>query len=361
MPVSDPQLDQKLVERAVGALFAWQKNLKPREDQLLDEDSVLNFHIQVTTKRMPEKLQVNPVRIHLPNPLYTGADVCLITKDPQREYKDLLATQGVTGINKVIDYSNLRAKFKPYEARRQLVSKFDLFIADDRILPLLPKVLGKKFFATKKLPVSVDLKRKDLKSEFAKILQSTFLRRNLGVCNDVRIATTAHTAEQVVENIITATPEIIAKLPKKWANIHSIVIKLNGSSSLPIYASLPDAPVEPEVEAEGGKKEEEVEAEVKVDDTMEVTEEKEKAVKAPTKKSPANKSPGKKAAATTPKKEVKKGKDVITPAPVAATPSSKKATPAAKKATSAKKVTPAAKVAQAAKVAKSARKERSKA
>lgn len=122
----------------------------------------------------------------LPNPLYTKADVCLITKDPQREYKDLLAAQAVAGVTKVVDYSHLRAKFKTYEARRQLAASFDLFLADDRILPLLPKVLGKAFFKKKMLPAPVELRNaKKVGGEIAKALQSTFVRRNLGSCKYV--------------------------------------------------------------------------------------------------------------------------------------------------------------------------------
>lgn len=50
----------------------------------------------------------------------------------------------------VIGLEKLRTKFKQYEAKRQLLNTYDLFIADDRILPLLRKLLGVKFFERKK-------------------------------------------------------------------------------------------------------------------------------------------------------------------------------------------------------------------
>jgi hypothetical protein len=41
-------------------------------------------------------------------------------------------------------------KWKPYENRRGLLKEHDLFLADDRVVPLLPTLLGKQFFNAKK-------------------------------------------------------------------------------------------------------------------------------------------------------------------------------------------------------------------
>ena len=47
----------------------------------------------------------------------------------------------------------LKGKFRPFEARRQLLQDHDLFLADDRVVPMLPKLLGKIFFNAKKYEV----------------------------------------------------------------------------------------------------------------------------------------------------------------------------------------------------------------
>ena len=80
----------------------------------------------------------------------TTASVCLITKDPQREYKDLLAKHDIQFISRVVDVSKLKGKWKPFEAKRALLKENDMFLADDRVVPLLPKLLGGKFFDAKK-------------------------------------------------------------------------------------------------------------------------------------------------------------------------------------------------------------------
>jgi ribosome biogenesis protein UTP30 len=38
--------------------------------------------------------------------------------------------------------SKLRTKYESHEAKRQLCNSFDLFLADERVLSTLPKLLG---------------------------------------------------------------------------------------------------------------------------------------------------------------------------------------------------------------------------
>lgn len=80
--------------------------------------------------------------------------ICLLTKDPQRTYKDLIADNDIKFIHRVIGIQKLRGKHKAFEARRALLKEHGLFLADDRILPLLPKLLGSKFFEAKKYGLS---------------------------------------------------------------------------------------------------------------------------------------------------------------------------------------------------------------
>ena len=60
----------------------------------------------------------------------------------------------------MIGLSKLKKKYVPFEAKRELCSAYDLFVADQRVLPMLPPLLGKTFFKKKKLPVSIDLQKK---------------------------------------------------------------------------------------------------------------------------------------------------------------------------------------------------------
>ena len=45
-------------------------------------------------------------------------------------------------VAKVIGLSKLRSKFESHKAKRNLCAQYDLFLADDRIIPSLPKLIG---------------------------------------------------------------------------------------------------------------------------------------------------------------------------------------------------------------------------
>jgi ribosome biogenesis protein UTP30 len=50
----------------------------------------------------------------------------------------------------VVGIEKLKGKFKPFEARRALLKENGMFLADERVVPLLPKLLGRKWFDAKK-------------------------------------------------------------------------------------------------------------------------------------------------------------------------------------------------------------------
>ncbi|RKP11560.1 60S ribosomal protein L10A, partial [Piptocephalis cylindrospora] len=114
------------------------------------------------------------------------------------------------------------------------------FLADDRVLPLLPKLLGKAFFRKKKQPLPVCLSKGDIKTEINRALNSTRLHHSTGSCTSIHIAHTGMSAEHVRDNLIHAIPEIVEHMGKKWRNIQCLSIKTSTSTSLPIYSSLPD-------------------------------------------------------------------------------------------------------------------------
>lgn len=110
------------------------------------------------------------------------AEVCLFVKDPQKDYKRLLEEKQVKAVNKVIGVSKLRAKYKPYEAKRQLCASYGMFLADARVVTVLPKLLGKSFFLKKKQPIPVDMTKADLKKEIARAIGSTYMHQTTGTC-----------------------------------------------------------------------------------------------------------------------------------------------------------------------------------
>ena len=169
--------------------------------------------------------------------LDNSASVCLLTKDPQREYKDLLAEKQIKTISRVVGVTKLRGKFRPFDARRELVRDHDMFLADERIVPMLPKLCGNVFYDARKFPVPVDLEhRKRLASTLERAIASTYYLQNKGSCSSIKIGfLNKHTPDQLVDNLATALPAVVAKIPGKWSNVQNIEVKTGRSAALPIW------------------------------------------------------------------------------------------------------------------------------
>ncbi|KAK7055206.1 ribosomal protein L1p/L10e family-domain-containing protein [Favolaschia claudopus] len=210
---------------------------KQKETELLPGKEQ-TIWLNVTVKKIASAHKFKPVKIPIIHPLVdprTSA-VCLITKDPQRQYKDLLTANNIKFISRVVDISKLKGKFKAYEARRMLLKENGLFLADERVIPLLPRLLGVKWFEAKKQPIPVCLTRKDLKSELERAISSTYMNQNQGTCTAIKISPTSHTPSQVLDNIKSALPAIIKNIKGEWDNVQSILLKTNTSAGLPIWS-----------------------------------------------------------------------------------------------------------------------------
>jgi len=235
----DDHVSAKQSGRAVTALMEYAlKQQQKREETELLPGKEENIWLQIAVKEVHAEAKLKPHKIPIKYPLVDprSSAVCLITKDPQREYKDLLEQAGVRFINRVVGIEKLKGKFKSFEARRALLRENALFLADDRVIPLLPRLLGKIFFTAKKQPIPVCLKRKDLKGELERAIHSTYMHQNRGTCTSVKLGTLSQTPAQVLANLETALPAIIAAVRGGWENVQSLSIKSTKSTSLPIWS-----------------------------------------------------------------------------------------------------------------------------
>lgn len=160
----------------------------------------------------------------------------------------------------MIKLDKLRTHYKEFKDRRQLLSQFDLFLADDRILPMLTKALGKTFLKAKKQPVPLKLERRSsLAKQVARARDSAFLVGSYGDCWAVKLANTGMTEDQVVENLMAGIAAVVEKIPRKWKNVKAINIKCSSSVALPVYSNIGDLPPAPPTNKAGAAKEEEEE------------------------------------------------------------------------------------------------------
>jgi ribosome biogenesis protein UTP30 len=237
-----------------------------KKSVLLDGEQVIS--LIVALRKIPEKGRVKPKRVPIPHSLNdpSSTEICLIVKEDAKEtIKEALTSTPVPGLTKVIGLSKLRKNYGQFVERRKLCGSYDLFLCDDRIIPLMPKALGKDFYTRKKhpIPVKVMVKGKEVKvagkkskgkkdpvdavasrrihAALSQARDSTYFYLGWGPCSAIRIAKSSMNEDEVVANIMCGMEAIVENVPKKWKGIQALHIKTAESVALPIWNSLPTA------------------------------------------------------------------------------------------------------------------------
>ncbi|KAI8867296.1 ribosomal protein L1, partial [Ramicandelaber brevisporus] len=168
-----------------------------------------------------------------------GTSVCLITKDPEEDYEKRIEESKIVFPKQVVGVSRLHKNFTQHEARRHLRDEFDLFVADEAVLPMLSKKLGSKFFEAKKQPIGIKITpSSNIGAAIGQVLSATVMHQTVGDSLAVKIASASwHTPEQVTANVQAALPVIAAKIPGGWKNVLAVGIKTTKSPQLPFYKS----------------------------------------------------------------------------------------------------------------------------
>lgn len=231
-------VDAKQLALATNALLAFIHGEAEAKHNLLDDDGFIS--LVVTLARTPEKARTKPFYAPLAHSLYKDRPVCLITCDGlYKTVKENLKTNPVEGIEKVISLTKLRKEFSRYEDKRKLSNSYDLFLADARLLHLLPKLIGAKFFDKKKHPSIIDLNKADVIPSLVKARDATYFHLRAGPTLMIKIARTGFSDKQIIENFNTAIGAIVEQIPKKWKGVQALYLRTATSVALPFYNSLP--------------------------------------------------------------------------------------------------------------------------
>ncbi|KAL1315449.1 hypothetical protein AAHE18_16G260400 [Arachis hypogaea] len=258
---ASPRIPTETVKNAVEALLKWRdSNSESHKPKLFDADEEF-VYLVVTLKTIPHKSRVNSYKVPLPHSLLSPFnETCLIIDDrsksklTKQEAQKKIKADNVA-VSKVLRLSKLASDYRPFEAKRKL------------LVPLMPRLLGKKFFKKKKVPVQVDLIKKNWKEQVDKACSSALLFLGTGTCCVVKVAKVSMESEQIVENMMAAIEGVVEVVPKKWANVRSLHVKLYESLALPVFQAVPEV----KLRIEGSK----VEEAEKEKQTMEEEEEEE--------------------------------------------------------------------------------------
>jgi len=250
-----------------------------KQNLLADEQTTVAqtpVWLTLTTKsHIHDSNRLQPGKIVLPHPLNTDeeATICLITADPQRAFKNMVASEEFPEdlrkrITRVIDITHLKAKFKVYEAQRKLFSEHEIFLADDRVVNRLPKALGKTFFkSTVKRPIPVVLmarrekvdgkrpprpkgkkKKRDpvenanarpvpeIAAEIRRAIGAALVHLSPSTNTAVKVGYASWKAQDLAENIEKVVTDLVERfVPKQWKNVRNVYIKGPNTAALPIY------------------------------------------------------------------------------------------------------------------------------
>ncbi|KAJ6301441.1 hypothetical protein OIU77_015692 [Salix suchowensis] len=205
--------------------------------------------------------RINAHKIPLPNslinPLNEAPELCLIIDDRPKSglnkdgAKKKIQNDNIP-ISKIIKLSKLKTDYRPFEAQRKLCDSYDMFFADKRVVPLLPKMLGRQFFKKKKIPVTLDLKHHNWKEQIDRACGSAMLYLRSGTCSVVKVGRISMSREEIGKNVMAAINGIADIVPRKWGGVRSFHLKLLDSLALPVYQAVPDL----KMNIDGGPKEE---------------------------------------------------------------------------------------------------------
>jgi len=226
----------------------------PGEKKQLFESEGEKISLQISGIKLPRINDSQIIKIRMPHsPQPESRDVCLIVKDLQKgikadheptvqHFQQILAQNGVDQITQVMSLRELKVEYKQFEAKTQLCQRFDLFLADARIIRLLPQCLGKPFYKRKKLPIQVDLTAKDLKGEITRAVSTVTLPlQHTGSCASVSLGYSTLSTQQIIDNTLTVLDKLATKYPGGWPNIRSVHVKAPSTPSLPLYVTLRSA------------------------------------------------------------------------------------------------------------------------
>ncbi|KAH7071930.1 ribosomal protein L1p/L10e family-domain-containing protein [Paraphoma chrysanthemicola] len=271
------QLDPAQVERAAKALVSHMKkhveekdeqaavkNLADDEDEAEDNDQPIFLSVS-TKKHVSNTNRLKPTKIRLPHSIIpTDVRICVFTKDPQRAYKDLVASDAFPTtlrekVVRVLGVEKLKKRYKSFEQKRALLAEFDLFMVDDRVINIVAEFLGKTFYQSKaKRPIPIRLTAgayidktakkaskepqnvvgtpQGVAKEIEAALTSTYLSMSASANTSIRIGTLSMTPQQLTENTSAVVSEVISKhIEQGWRNIRSLHLKGPATKALPIW------------------------------------------------------------------------------------------------------------------------------
>jgi len=239
-----PKISSSQIEKALKALISYKNKLNSSSAiNVLSGDFDDYIYATFGFYKYPLRYSLSPSKIDLPTGIYDlkyNSNICLIVKNPKSDFKDLNIEFPFN--LKIIDIEKLKTKYQQYSKKRELMKKYDLFLCDNRIKFVLRKLLGKCFYASKKIPYSISLNYEDkekIKNDIIEIVnKSTIFHMNNGPIYNIKFGRFSMNLEENKENLKECIKQIVPHILKydiDLDELRNISIKGNNTLELPLY------------------------------------------------------------------------------------------------------------------------------
>lgn len=233
-------VDDKKISKALSELKKFVANSNKDEEskaQLFEDELTNDLQIIFTKKNLfTSKKNFKPKLIHIQDKPKNEEQprIVLFIRDDVID-KELLEKIEESELNSLIEQiitgSDLKSTYKQYEKRRELYSLNDIFLADDSLITTLPKLLGKVFYDSKKLPIPIKINKEtfSIKSVINQVNKiSSSIVYSLPRSNNLSVN---------LGSIETINESVLKQVIEHFQNeeLRSIFIKTNQSPALPLY------------------------------------------------------------------------------------------------------------------------------
>ncbi|CAF0904157.1 unnamed protein product [Adineta steineri] len=247
--LSECPFDFQLCRKALVALKQIITNAQQGHKKLLDESIPISLYLHV--HKIPRCTYLR-LASQLPHPFIQQdtRDVCLFVRDDDisgrdfestiRRFKSMIDQFKLPFNIDIMTLKQLNQELVPYEAKRKLCARYDLFLADRRIMTSLMRgqLLGKHFRHHGKMPLGINVFNKDFKQRLTSLCSSIFGRMaGTGPLFSMQFTTVQQSIDHGIENLKSICETIGQELPGSWLNIGHAYLYGNNLQSLPIYYS----------------------------------------------------------------------------------------------------------------------------
>jgi len=174
---------------------------------------IVVFSQKVDTKDLKSKLQ------YITLPYYENSKVIVIREVAKKENE--------------ISIKEIEEMAKSKRLPRKFANSYDFALAEQKLLPIIGKLIGKYLAVRGKMPIAIKDEKK-VEEEIEKLKKSVKINIKQNQIQ-LKVGKENLENEKLAKNILSAIEQIISQLPRKERDIKKIMIKLTMSKPVKLY------------------------------------------------------------------------------------------------------------------------------